>query len=442
MPGTLLSAIQTELAGVQMVDTHEHLIPESLACRMKPDLMFWFLHYASSDAVSAGMMESALGAPREISNKSYLEGAWAEYRTASLEERWKRVSPFWWKARNTGYARALLIAARDLFGVSDINDETYRVLSEKISSAYHPGWYEEVFGRAGIQVAVVCPLPRAKPEEMRSKLFAMVVKLDDFVGVRNAPELCALERKTDTSIHSLDELVSAMGRHLEKEIGLGCVGIKTSLAYSRTLQYDKTSRAEAERVFQQVFLHMKEGPSWSEAKPLQDYLMHQVIRLAEDHGLPVQVHTGLQEGNGNILSNSNPLHLTNLFLEYKRVKFDIFHGSYPFCGELSALAKNFQNVYVDMCWLHIISPSAARRALHEWIETVPGNKIFGFGGDYLFVEGSYGHAVMARANISRVLREKVEEGYMTEVEAADLGKRLLRENALEFFGLATERKLG
>ena len=52
--------------------------------------------------------------------------------------------------------------------------------------------------------------------------------------------------------------------------------------------------------------------------------------------------------------------------------FDIFHIGYPYQQTLSALAKNFANVYIDMCWAHIISPDsqhqrpggvAGRRAL-------------------------------------------------------------------------------
>lgn len=84
-----------------------------------------------------------------------------------------------------------------------------------------------------------------------------------------------------------------------------------------------------------------------------------------------------------------PLHLVNLLLEYREARFDLFHAGYPYQGEVAALGKNFPNVYVDLCWLHVISPWVARQTLHEWIETVPANKILGFGGDYLFVEGGF-----------------------------------------------------
>ena len=163
--------------------------------------------------------------------------------------------------------------------------------------------------------------------------------------------------------------------------------------------------------------------------------MHKVIHCAIDYNLPIQIHTGLHDGNGNFLVNSNPLHLVNLFIEYPEARFALFHAGYPYQGETAALAKNFPNVYADLCWVHIISPWVARQTLHEWLETIPGNKIFAFGGDCLFVEETYAHARMARDNVARVLAEKVGIRYLIEEEALKLAHRLLRENAIQFFNL-------
>jgi predicted TIM-barrel fold metal-dependent hydrolase len=154
----------------------------------------------------------------------------------------------------------------------------------------------------------------------------------------------------------------------------------------------------------------------------------------------VQIHTGFHEGNENLLSNTNPLNLTNLFTEYRNVKFDLFHGGYPFIGESSALAKTFPNVYLDLAWLHLISPYVARGALSEWIDTVPSNKILGFGGDYVFVEGSYGHSIIARENVSKVLIQKVENGELKLEYAKSLAKKILRENAINLFLKRTKKK--
>ena len=61
-------------------------------------------------------------------------------------------------------------------------------------------------------------------------------------------------------------------------------------------------------------------------------------------------------------------------------------------------------LYIDLCWAHIISPSASKRALHEMLDTVPSNKIFGYGGDYRYPELSYAHARSPQPLRSRAIR--------------------------------------
>ena len=56
------------------------------------------------------------------------------------------------------------------------------------------------------------------------------------------------------------------------------------------------------------------------------------------------------------------------------------------------------------------------------------------------MEGSYGHAVIARREIARVLAEKVEEGRFSESYALEVGRMLLRDNALANFGLPARRR--
>ncbi len=120
------------------------------------------------------------------------------------------------------------------------------------------------------------------------------------------------------------------------------------------------------------------------------------------------------------------------------MNFILLH-TYPYGHTAGALAKTFPNVYLDLAWLYIISPRVAEDSLAEFIETVPGNKILGFGGDYGYVEGIYAHAVMARDVIAAVLARKVQDRYLTEAEAGQLATRLLRTNALELYKLPLQK---
>jgi predicted TIM-barrel fold metal-dependent hydrolase len=441
----LATRISSAIDAIRLVDTHEHLFAEEERNRAAVDFSYLFPHYAASDLISAGMPPALFEAVRLPCRAVLIERALRQKRPRAfpapartdmtLEERWQAIEPFWERIRHTGYGRCLRLAVRDLFGVPDIGRETYRPLSEAIAASAKPGWYQHVLkDKARIAISIEDD-GRA---DVDRRFFAPVVRLEHFAVARTREELGRLEEESGLAIHSLDDLLKAMRSALEHYVAEDAVGIKIGLAYRRTIRFEKVPRVDAERVFNRIAAHLGEGPSWEEARPLQDYVIHHLIRAAIDHDLPIQIHTGLQEGNENLLTNSNPTLLANLFIEYREAKFDLFHGGYPYMGELLALAKNFPNVYLDLCWLHIISPSAAARMLHEAIETVPANKIFAFGGDFIIPEGSYGHSVMARRVVSGVLREKVEEGDVTEEAAVRLGQQMLRDNPAALFRLKLE----
>ena len=434
--------IRAEIEQISLVDTHEHIMPEAERNKYAVDFGYLLAHYNTSDLVSAGMpprlMEAVrlpmhryrLAMPKRMRIRRFLPEP--EREDMSLEERWQAVEPFWEAIRNTAYAKQTLITVRDIFGIDDLNRDTYIELSEAIAKSRRPGWYRHVMKeKANIAISLI----DMQLTDVDRELFAPVMRLDCFIFVQSRRDLASLEEESGIGIHSLDNLVKAMQMVMEKYQADGAVGIKSSLAYERTLQYDKVSRHAAEVVFNVIAGQLGEGLSWLEAKPLQDYMMHQVIRAAIELKLPIQIHTGLQEGNENIITNSNPTHLINLLIEYREAKFDLFHGGYPYIHEWATLAKTFANAYADLSWIYIISPEIGRRLLHELIETVPSNKIIGFGGDSMTAEMAYGHSRMCRQVVTRVLSEKVGEGSFTLEQAKRTATMLLRDNARTLFSL-------
>ena len=440
--GHINERIKAEVENISLVDTHEHIMLEAERNECAVDFSYLFAHYNSSDLISAGLSPRMMEAIRFPMHRVRVEGykhrkvrrliPEPERADMSLDERWQAMEPFWEMIRNTAYARQTLITIRDIFGVDDLNRNTYRQLSEAIAKSRGPDWYRHVMKeKANIAVSIV----DWQSTDLQPDLFVPAMRLDHFISAQSRADLVALEGESGMAIHSLDDLAKAMRATLEGYISRGAVAVKSGLAYNRILKYDKVSRYEAEVAFNRIAGHLGEGLAWLEAKPLQDYMMHQVIRAAIDTGLPVQVHTGLQEGNENIITNANPTHLVNLFIEYKEARFDLFHGGYPYVHEWATLAKNFPNVTADITWLPIISPGIARQLLHELIETVPGNKIMAFGGDSMTVEMAYGHSVMTRQVVARVLSEKIDEGYLGEDEAVVLARRMLRDNPASLYRL-------
>ena len=422
--------IRKHVDSVRIVDTHEHLPQEPERLKQEVDVLAtFFSHYASSDLRSAGMPEEELIKIRDPK--------------VSLDERWRIFEPWWERIRNTGYARAVEIAARDLYGVEGINSDTYEQLSENIKLRNVEGLYRWVLKeRSGIDVSINDTIVY----DVDRELFAPVRRFDEFLLVKDRTGLENLGRQVGSPIHTFADMVSALRSEFDRTAGK-IVGVKIGLAYTRPIHFEKVTFSEAEKAFNEIYKAdrfkafqtpevwkmVPESLGSEEYRIMQDYIVHAMIGEAEKRGLPVQIHTGIQEGNENILSNSNPELLVNLFMEYRDARFDIFHGSWPYCGELGALAKNFPNVYIDMCWMHIISPSRSRTALSDWLDEIPANKILGFGGDYLFVEGAYGHSVIARENIAKVLASKVDDGVYTIERAKKYASWLLRENAARLF---------
>lgn len=426
--------IRKHISSIRLIDTHEHLPPESERVNKVVDVLSQFyLHYASSDLISAGM------SPEDL---IYIKDT-----KIPLDYRWAIFESWWEKIRNTGYSRCMEIAARELYGVDGINSETYKPLSRKMMERNKEGLYKWVLHeKAGIDVCVLDTLRDAY--DVDSELFVPVLRVSEYASPRIKKDLEVLGKQFDNPIHNLGDYVNLVKGRFDALEGR-VAAVKIALAYDRSLFFEKRTFSEAEESLNKIFKTKgfswspiegteymelaQDGPGREELLPLQDYLVHLSIQEASKRGIPIQIHTGLHEGNKNIISNSNPELLVNLFLEYGEAKFDIFHGSWPYSSQLSALAKNFQNVYIDMCWMHIISPSRAMSALDEWLDEVPVNKIMGFGGDFLCVEGSYGHSVMARDNIAQVLAKKVDDGIYVMDEAKKYAIWILRDNPKRLF---------
>ena len=106
-------------------------------------------------------------------------------------------------------------------------------------------------------------------------------------------------------------------------------------------------------------------------------------------GLPLQIHTGYLAGISKDLENGRPMKLLDVFQAYPQVQFSLFHGGFPWYQEIGAIAKSYPNVYVDLCWLPVMSRESAVSALHQWLDCVPYTKFF-WGGDCYTVEDAVG----------------------------------------------------
>lgn len=382
---------------IPVIDTHEHLPSWERNRNQNSDVLAEYLtHYFSCDLVSAGFRDL-----EKIRSGDY-----------TVMQKWDMLEPYWDVCRYTGYGRSLDISVNGLYGIDGINRNTVEELNEKFEKgrARKNHYHYVLKEKCKIEISILDNNTDFDPNYFRN-----VYRPDKFIW----PTLSEWEGV------SFDDFLAMFERDIERVVSEGYTVMKTSCAYFRSLYFEKIDRVTAETLYKQK----------TADKALSDFMMHFFLSSAGRHGLVVQIHTGLQEGNGNTLSNSDPILLNNLFGLYPDVRFDLFHIGYPFERKLIALCKNYANVYIDMCWAHIISPNASVAALCEMIDTVPINKISGFGGDYCFIDGVYGHLFIAKQNIARSLAIKIEEGLFDFDTAVFMAEKLLYKNPKEIFRL-------
>lgn len=430
--------IKAAIDKIGVVDSHEHLSTEKSKLRKgAPDFFKVFLSsYVKSDIANLGNAFAR--------DKRYLD------ESLSVEERWESFQPLYERLKNTGYMRCVKVGIEKVHGIEIKDAESIKKINGSLKKVYKPGVYEKVLRDTGNidYVLVYGKFPKGYPRQAYPDFFKGVRAFGKLVVFTSQDTIFELEKQYGVSVHSLEDLEKIYRKWVDESIEDGVVGFKYTAAYLRSLDFSEVSREKAEVLLKKLLQLTEAKFSWAggeafsleEGKPLSNYCMHMMLKIIEEKGMPLSVHTGLQTWGKNDIRNSNPQLLIPLFREYKNINFDLFHGGFPYSIEFVELGKSWPNVYLNQCWFHIISPEGAKRQLSEMLECVPINKIFAFGGDCHFVEQVIGHLEIAKENCAIVLAEKVLDGKYTEAEAIEYAERILRTNSIEFFKLEAPKK--
>jgi len=405
---------------IRIIDTHEHLIgPEMLTDSYFLDFSLLFMQNGYDDLVSAGMPDTLFNS---IFN-SQLDPV----------SKWKIIEPYWNNSFNTSFNRMIIQSTSTFYGINELNESTVGPLSEKIRKAYETDWFDRII-RDSCRIDYIIKDGNYMPG--KDGFIRYEKRFDDWLTIKSKFRIDSLAIQQLDPIYSLDDFVRSLETAFVKELKNGMVAAKIFSSYYRTLLFDKTSADAAKKVFKTLVNGEEDFElSMKEAKPLQDYMLFRLLDLARKYDKPVAIHTGIQAGKGKIIGDSDPTLLTNLFIDYPDVKFVLYHGSYPYGGEVSALAKNYRNVYIDMNWVYMISPTYSERYFNEWLEMVPVSRITAFGGDCMAVENVYSELKSAKRIISKALINKVRDGYITEHEAMVIAKMIFHDNAAKLYKL-------
>ena len=414
-----------------LIDTHEHLLKEKerlAASHPRVQADDWSLllsHYLNSDLLVAGM-------PKE---------AYDAFFSAKTDpaDKWRRLEPYWPAVKNTGYGQAVRIAIQQIYDVEDLSAATVKKVQAGYEQTRRPGFYQRVLSELGkIESCQVNCLSRPFGE---SEMPALLMQDLSIVGMFAGPDLSGFGKPTGIEVRTLADWHHVIDWWFDK-YGKYAVAVKSQNAYSRDIDYEQVPAEKAEAIFKKRLA--KESLTGEERKALEDHLFWYAVRKATDNKLPVKLHTGYYAGQNSMpldrLSH-NASSAASLCRKAPDTRFVFMHICYPYYEELLAVAKNYANAYIDMCWSWIINPVAAKDLLKKFLVTVPANKILTFGGDYIPVEPVLGHATITRRGIALALSELVEEGWLTLSDAMDLIDPIMHNNARQIFNLAEKTRV-
>ncbi|MCP5524296.1 MAG: amidohydrolase family protein [Verrucomicrobiales bacterium] len=424
--------IEQAVMAAPLIDTHEHLIEESdrLQGAAHPrvvcdDWALLFSHYLNSDLLTSGMPTEAM----------------QRFLSADVDplEKWALLKPWWQAVKNTGYARAVRIAIRELYGVDELTDATVGRVQEGYEKLRRPGFYRRVLNDlANIESCQVnCLTGEAFKESAMPTLLMQDISI---VGMFAGPNFRQYAPKAGIEVRSLADWHRVI-RWWFDHYAQYAVAVKSQNAYSRDIDYERVAAEQAEPVFNKVL--QGEPVSLEERKRLEDHLFWEAVDQATTHHLPVKLHTGFYAGQNSMPLERlarNPGSATDLCRRSPDTRFVFMHIGYPYYEEMIAVAKQWTNAHVDMCWSWIINPIAAKDFLKKFVVTAPANKVLPFGADYIPVEPVLGHAVMARRGVAQALSELVAEGWLSLSDALELVDPILHGNARRLFDLEAKTR--
>jgi hypothetical protein len=432
----LFIRLYAAIDAMPVIDCHEHLTGPEARPPYKEPIAALIQGYVFSDLQSAGF-----GVPdRDLARLQDPE--------VPTDEKWPLFQRLWQATEHTAYARVTKLVLRNVYGESQMTRQVLDRVAAKLADQDEAAYFRAI-DEAGIRAMLVDVLgwlpkglgsfldgSKTFPDKWRLMISLPGLHPTNLTWETTIARVGAL---ADRHITSLDEYLDAVSAIFQHCIERGVVGIKDQSAYSRTVSYDLVPKAEAEKQFNLVLGDPRNSLGWPQGKALNDYLFHQYMRFARDLELPVQLHTGHMAGVRNRVDKTNAAHLASVFELHRDVQFDLFHGNWPYLGDLLFLGKNYPNVALDCCWAHIIDPDYTSELLERSVLTLPHTKVHGFGGDYGDVpEFVAGHLQIARENVAGTLTRLVERGWLSEEEALSLAADWLFNNPNRTFKLGFE----
>jgi len=374
---------------------------------------------------------------------------------ATVEQKWRLLRDVWPLARQTAYGRVVQLSLEQFFGETDFADGGAERATDRLREQNVPGLYRRVFHDT-CRIGAILTQRIGPLEDGEDELFTLVIRPSG-MGWVDRTVVEAEQQRTGGRITTLDDFHQSLRGLIVDQAAKGTVGIKVvdwdfELSEPATFDaaiagygvdaYPPLSRPTmpvAEAAFKRIMNARASGIVTQDHRVVCAATMHFIAELAEELDLVVAVHSGAAWDAWLDFRPYQPLHLVPLLQAHPGTRFDVYHAGLPWCRDMAKIAKIYPNAWVNLTWAHIVSPEMTVSFLDELLDMVPPNKVLGFGGDYGYsVENVYGHLVIARENIARVLARRVDKGLLAFDQAVAVAHGWLWENPIELYRLKVD----
>jgi hypothetical protein len=417
----LSNDLHAYIADLEVIDVHEHHIPEMLD---NPDVGLLDILQQSY----AGWTQNR---PYPLPSESRGEDPML---AASGKSSWRDIARFVEDSGSSMFVRNLVESLTTLYDLSggEITPDNWAALDAAIRRRHaDPGWTGDVLDRAGVRHVITDAYtdPLLNAREAFGPRYSSVARINALAagwhpGSRdhNGNSAHKIAERLGCKLYSFDDYLAMLEVLVDGMPARHQLAVKNALAYDREINFDDIDETLARAAWGNA------DPTPAQRKAFGDVVVDRLCRLAGERDIPVQMHLG-----SALIRGSHPMNVAGLVERHPRTRFLLMHLAYPWSADLFGLAFVYRNVWLDLTWAPLLSPSHFKRALHEAIEVLPNESRMMFGGDNWHIEETYGTITLFRRLIGEVLDEKVQSGYFPAEAAKRVARKILNENASAFF---------
>jgi predicted TIM-barrel fold metal-dependent hydrolase len=405
----LAQSLFDQIAAMPTVDAHEHLHAEEKRLGRKVDIFLLFHQYLFTKLIAVGMDEAKAAA--------------LESEEVSPDDKLATLAPCLDRVRTCSAARPPFEALRRFFGEEDLTPANYLRLTDRIREHSRPGLFDRCL-REACNIVLVLNQNRTM---WQNDLFRPILPEDDFMAGPDREALGSRAAAADVPVPAtLAAFVELMYRRLEEHVRQGMIGIKGCC-----FAYAPADRDRATAAYARLLGGRADG---NDHAALSNHLRELLYERCGVLGIVVVKHSGVWSGGWSDHTNIRPTEIIPVAIRHCKTRFDLFHAATPWAADAGIMGRALPNVWINLCWSHLLSPTLSEQALDMWLDMIPANKVIGFGGDYWWaVENVYGALQQAREIAANVLARRVRCGGLTEHRALAIARGWFHDNARELY---------